>query len=75
MATYTDQQLQALKDALATGTLRVRFADRDVTYRSVAELKTAIATVQNELDVAAGTQPKRQVRIWTSKGIGIGDRI
>ena len=65
MATYTDQQLQALKDALASGTLRVRFADREITYRSVEELKAAIATVDRELSAAAGTLPKRQIRIWT----------
>ena len=75
MATYTDQQLQALKDALASGTLRVRFADREITYRSVEELKAAIATVDRELSTAAGTLTKRQIRISTGKGIGNGGKI
>ena len=44
---YTTDQLQALQDALASGALRVRFQDRDVEYRSIAELKTAIAEVRN----------------------------
>lgn len=68
MATYTDQQLQALKDALASGTLRVRFSDREITYRSVDELKAAISTVEIELAKNAGSLPNRQIRVYTEKG-------
>lgn len=75
MATYTEAQLQALKDALGSGALRVQFKDREITYRSVQELEAAIATVDRELSTAAGTLPKRQIRIWTGKGIGRGGRI
>ena len=35
---YTDQQLQALRDALANGVRRVRFGDREIEYRTVEEL-------------------------------------
>jgi hypothetical protein len=38
---YTDQQLQALRDALANGVRRVRFGDREIEYRTVDELKQA----------------------------------
>ena len=47
---YTEQQLQALRDALANGVRRIKFADREVEYRDVAELKAAIAAA--EADVA-----------------------
>ncbi len=73
--TYTDDQLQALKNALANGTLHVRFVDREITYRSVNELKSAIATVDRELSLAAGKLPNRQVKVFTSKGINTGGRI
>ena len=68
MATYTDQQLQTLKDALASGTLRVRFADREITYRSVDELKAAISAVEIELAKNSGALPNRQIRVYTEKG-------
>ena len=65
---YTEQQLQALRDALASGVRRVRFADREMEFRDVAELKQAIATAEAEIAKAAGTPVVRQIRISTEKG-------
>ncbi len=65
---YTDQQLQALKDALANGARRVRFGDREIEYRSVEELKAAIAAAEAELAKTSGTPTIRQIRISTQKG-------
>lgn len=67
-AEYTEAQLQALKNALASGVLTVSFGDRTMTYRSVDELKKAIAQVQGEIDKQNGTTTTRQVRTYTSKG-------
>ena len=57
---YTAAQLQALQDALASGELTVEFDGKRVTYRSIAELKAAIAVVEDAL-AAAGevTAPTR----------------
>lgn len=65
---YTEQQLQALRDALASGVRRVRFADREMEFRDVAELKQAIATAEAEIAKTAGTPVVRQIRISTEKG-------
>ena len=65
---YTEQQLQALKDALANGARRVRFGDREIEYRSVDELKAAIAAAEAELAKTSGTPTARQIRISTTKG-------
>lgn len=65
---YTDQQLEALRDALASGVRRVRFADREMEFRDVAELKQAIATAEAEIAKAAGAPVVRQIRISTEKG-------
>jgi hypothetical protein len=35
---FTAEDLAAIERALAEGTVRVRYADREVTYRSVDEL-------------------------------------
>jgi len=65
---YTEQQLQALRDALASGVRRVRFADREMEFRDVAELKQAIATAEAGLAKNAGAPIVRQIRVSTEKG-------
>jgi hypothetical protein len=65
---YTEQQLQALRDALANGVRRVRFGDREIEYRSVEELKAAIAAAEAELAKTSDTPTVRQIRVSTDKG-------
>jgi hypothetical protein len=70
--TYTQEQLQSLRAALARGEKRVTFADKTVEYRTVDELKAAIADVEKALRqdaVATGALPPvtRQIRVNTSK--------
>ena len=71
--TYTEAQLQALRDSLAKGEKRVTFGDKTVEYRTVEEIKDAIAEVQAAMHqdaVATGLYPRapRQIRLTTSKG-------
>ena len=46
---YTLEQYEALKAALAGGELQVRYADRAVTYRSVAEMMRILRQMEGEL--------------------------
>lgn len=71
---YTHEQLNALEAALAKGEHRVTFADKTVEYRSIPELKDAIALVKRDLleqAIATGLwpAPPRQIRITTRKGL------
>ena len=66
---YTDQQLQALRDALANGVRRVRFGDREIEYRTVEELKEAIAAAEADVTKKRGTPGIRQIRVQTQKGL------
>ena len=71
--TYTEAQLQALRDALAKGEKRVTFGDKTVEYRTVDELKAAIHEVEVALHKDAVTtglisRAVRQIRITTAKG-------
>lgn len=69
---YTETQLQTLQNALASGQLRVRFSDgREVEYRTVAELKSAITEVTSAIAIDAGTStPRRKIhRIYTDNGL------
>lgn len=65
---YTEQQLQALRDALANGARRVRFGDREIEYRTVDELQAAIRAAEVELARENGAPIIRQIRISTNKG-------
>jgi len=66
---YTQSQLEALEAALASGMLRVSFEGRSVEYRSVEELKKAIAEVKAALAAQDPAQARsRIVKVTTSKG-------
>ena len=64
---YTEQQLQALRDALANGVRRVRFGDREIQYRTVDELNQAISVA--EADVA-NVRDAREGRGAQSRDVG-----
>ena len=66
---YTESQLEALEEALASGTLRVSFEGRSVEYRSIDEIKKAIAEVKAGLASANPATPRtRMIRVFTEKG-------
>ena len=65
---YTQRHLDALQEALASGTLTVTFEGRSMTYRSVQELQRAISVVQSSLSQQSGKRV-RQYRLSGSKGI------
>lgn len=64
--------LQGMRDALiaaiGSGTFRVDFEGRSITYRSVVEMQAALATINKEIELAGGSTSPRQVVI-TPKGI------
>ncbi len=64
---YTQTQADALREALASGVLTVQYGDKRVTYRSVGELREALAEVEAALARDAGTRV-RQIRVTTRKG-------
>lgn len=72
MATREDvaAQLAAIKAARATGAKRVRYADREIEYRSLAEMNTAIAALEAELiQIDQGRARKRTFLTTTQKGL------
>ncbi len=69
MSTYTPEHLQALREALASGEHRVSFDAKSIEYRSVADLKAAIAEVEATLARESGSHKTRQIRITTSKAL------
>lgn len=53
---YTQTDIDNLERAIAMGELKVKLADREVTYRSLDDLKAALAFVQSRL--AAQSVPR-----------------
>ena len=68
--TLVDKQIwiRSLKEAIASGALRVKFADRDVTYRSLQEMREILQNLEDE--VAAGGGRKRKHVGLTTFGSG-----
>lgn len=61
---------EELLEALRSGVLTVQNSDgRSVTYRRVSELRTALASLDDEISRLQGTGPVRQVRIHSTKGV------
>lgn len=58
----------ALEAALASGALTVEQDGRRVTYRSVDELKAALAYVNASIDAAAGTL-RAPLYVSSTKGV------
>ena len=65
---YTEEQVQALRDALASGVVRVKYEGREITYRSLDEIRQVLAQAEAEVARNNGTPPVRQIRISTQKG-------
>ncbi len=64
---YTEDQVSALRAALASGVLTVSYDGKSVTYRSVGELKAALAEIETARAREDGRRG-RQIRIVTNKG-------
>ena len=60
--TWTQSELDALKSAYASGTLRVSYDGKSVEYGSEADLIRRIRTIEREIAVASNTQrPSRSL--------------
>ena len=58
MTSYTQQQLDDLRSAIAEGVLRVSANGRSVEYRPLAEMRQLERTMSDELEQAT-RRPKR----------------
>ena len=69
MTTYTEEHAHALREALATGEHRVSYDGKSIEYRSVSDLKAALAEVESALARHLGIPKSRQIRMNTAKGL------
>jgi collagenase-like PrtC family protease len=66
---WTQTDIDKLKAAIALGALRVSYGERDVTYRSLAEMRETLGMIEAEVNAAAGMRPAKQIRFQTGKGL------
>jgi hypothetical protein len=65
---YTEEDLAAVRAAMARPESYVAFSDRAVTYRSLADLQELEREILKDLAKTAGTPRPRQTLIVGSKG-------
>ncbi len=49
---WTQSDVEALEAAIKTGTLRVRFENREVQYQTISEMLKLLETMQSAVDMA-----------------------
>lgn len=69
MTTYTTEQRDALRAAIASGVLLLHYDNKRVQYRSMAELKAALNEVEAALARDSGDPVTRQVKIYAHKDL------
>ena len=71
MATVAELEarLEALRAQRDSAVARVSYDGRMVEYRGTAEINSAIAELERELQAFEGRTPVRQIRVYTSKGL------
>lgn len=67
--TYTTAQRDALRAAIASGVLRLSYDGKTVEYRSMNELKSALAEVEQGLARDNGQPQTRQIKIYADKDL------
>lgn len=65
---YTNEQYMALKEAIAGGELSVRYADRNITYRSIDEMLRIQRLMEAELFPNSGASSGGRRLTSFSKG-------
>ena len=67
---FTQDDLDVINEAIATGELEVQFADgKRVRYRSVEQLMNSKQHIENEIFKESGKPPRRGVRVNVCKGV------
>ena len=68
---WVEADRDAIKAAIASGELDVQYNDRRVRYRSIDELRSALAMISNELDkpaLVADSVPNQIRMVEKTKG-------
>lgn len=59
--TFTQAQIDALVTAIASGTRRVKLGEKEMEYRSIADMRAALEMMQANVDADTRKVPRFQV--------------
>lgn len=66
---FTQDQIDTLKEAIAEGTTRVRFGEREVYFDTLDAMRERLRMMTDEVNRANGIRPqRRRTRFLMSKG-------
>lgn len=69
---YTLAEVKAMRkelaEAIATGAMQVKFADRTVQYRSLEEMRRTLALMDQAITAKNSGNPLRRILINSKKG-------
>ncbi len=66
---FTQAQIDTLKDAIAEGTTRVRFGEREVYFDSLEAMRERLRMMTDEVNRTNGVKPVRRRTVFmTRKG-------
>ncbi len=65
---WTEADVAALETAIKSGTLRVRFGEREVQYQSVSDMLKLLQTMKDAVAIANNTAGKRTTYARFRKG-------
>ena len=66
---YTQAQIDALRAIIASGVNAAGYGDKRTDFRSLAELRQILNTMEEDLGV--GTAPLRQIRVYSPPDKGL----
>ncbi|MCF8799249.1 hypothetical protein KIP31_10085 [Xanthomonas campestris pv. campestris] len=69
---FTQEQITSLESAIASGTLTVRYGDRQVTYHSLKEMRSLLTQMRSEVGASIGVRPRRRTMRLFQSGTGNG---
>ena len=72
---YTEEQLKALRDALTSGVLRVKYEGREITYRSLDEIRQVLAQAEAELADRQAREQEAAVQRLENQGEQIAQQL
>ncbi len=55
---FTQAQLDAIEEAIASGAMKVKYADKEVTYQSMSDLLRARDTIRRALGITTGASSR-----------------
>jgi len=67
--TQLEEMHDTLLTAIGSGSLRVEFGERSLTYRSIQEMQSALVTIEREIEALGGGPERPRQIVITPKGV------